>query len=89
MKKIEIRKPKPGEIESSGIKKWPIWTCETSKFDWFYDDKETCFILEGEVTVTTDNEIVSFGPGDMVTFPKGLSCVWDVKKSVRKHYKFG
>ncbi len=26
--------------------------------------------------------------GDYVTFPKGLSCVWDVKEPVKKHYNF-
>jgi uncharacterized cupin superfamily protein len=25
----------------------------------------------------------------LVTFPQGLSCVWNVKKAVKKHYKFG
>ena len=34
-------------------------------------------------------ETVSFGKGDLVTFPQGLSCTWQVKKNVRKHYKFG
>lgn len=89
MKKIEIRKAKTDEFENGGIKNWPIWTCDPSRFDWFYDDQETCYIIEGEVTVISDSEKVCFGPGDIVTFPKGLACIWDVKKSVRKHYKFG
>ena len=29
-----------------------------------------------------------FGKGDFVTFPKGLSCIWDIKAPVRKHYNF-
>ncbi len=29
-----------------------------------------------------------FGKGDFVTFPKGLSCVWDIKEPVKKHYNF-
>jgi len=46
--------------------------------------------LEGEVTVTPkDGEPVSFGPGDLVTFSAGLSCTWEVKKPLRKHYQFG
>jgi uncharacterized protein len=42
------------------------------------------------VTITPKNggEPVSFGVGDLVTFPAGLSCIWDVKKSLRKHYHF-
>ena len=39
-------------IEELGIKSWPIWTCDVSSFDWAYEDKETCLLLEGEVTIT-------------------------------------
>jgi uncharacterized cupin superfamily protein len=48
------------------------------------------YILEGEVTVTPKNggPPVSFGEGDLVTFPAGLSCLWEVKKPLRKHYHF-
>jgi len=31
---------------------------------------------------------VQSGKGDFVTFPEGLSCVWDIKEPVRKHYNF-
>lgn len=86
---IEVRKPKPGEIETLGAKSWPIWTCGVSTFDWSYDDRETCLILEGEVTVIHKNGSVSFGPGDLVIFPKGLDCTWKVTKPVKKHYRFG
>ena len=34
-------------------------------------------------------EPVSFGAGDLVVFPEGLKCIWDIKSPVRKHYKFG
>jgi len=32
---------------------------------------------------------VRIGTGDLVTFPKGLSCQWEVRSPVRKHYRFG
>ena len=45
--------------------------------------------MEGEVKVTTpDGEAVEFGQGDLVTFPRGLKCSWDVRKPIRKHYRF-
>ena len=31
---------------------------------------------------------VKFGAGDLVVFPKGMYCRWDVHKEVRKHYRF-
>ena len=86
---IIVRKPKQGELEQMGVKNWGIWTCDPSTFDWEYSDRETCYLLEGDVTVTTAKGEVSFGVGDVVVFPKGLKCVWIVKKAVRKHYQFG
>ena len=45
---------------------------------------------EGEVTVTPkDGAPVSFGAGVLVTFSASMSCTWEVKKLLRKHYRFG
>jgi uncharacterized cupin superfamily protein len=77
-------------LEEIGVTSWPIWEKEVSEFPWHYDEMETCYLLEGEVIVTPDGgEPVRFGKGDLVTFPKGVSCTWNVLKPVRKHYKFG
>lgn len=86
---IKVEKLSSDVITKRGIKKWPIWEKEVSRFDWTYDSQEECLFLEGEVTVETkDGKKVNFGKGDFVTFPKGLSCVWNVKKPVKKHYYF-
>ncbi len=54
-----------------------------------YDSTEECYLLEGKVVVESeDGKKTEFGKGDFVTFPKGLSCVWDIKEPVRKHYNF-
>ena len=87
--KIEVRKPRGDELEAMGVFTWPIWTCEVSTFDYVYDERESCYILEGQVTVESAGEKVSFGKGDLVVFPRGLSCVWKVAEPVRKHYRFG
>ena len=77
-------------INELGIKDWPLWACEPSKFPWTYRDQETCLILEGDVTVTPiEGEPVRFGAGDLVIFPQGMTCTWEVHKAVRKHYRFG
>lgn len=89
LSKVTVEKPTQEKLNNFNVKKWPIWTKEPSRFEWHYDEQEKCFFLEGEVTVETPDGPVSFGKGDFVTFPKGLSCVWVVKKAVRKHYKFG
>lgn len=87
--KIEVRKPTAEELKRLGVEDWPIWTKEVSTFDWYYDDRETCYILEGEVTVRYEGGSVSFQAGDLVIFPKGLKCTWEIRKAVRKHYSFG
>ena len=72
-----------------GARRWPIWEKEISSFPWHYDSTETCYLLDGEVVVTPEGgEPVHFGKGDLVVFPRGLSCVWDIRKPVRKHYAF-
>jgi uncharacterized cupin superfamily protein len=80
---------KPSEQESATCQAWPIWTCEPSNFDWVYTEKETCLLIEGKVTVTDGKDSVSFGPGDLVVFPEGLECNWNVQEAVKKYYNFG
>jgi len=79
---------KPSEEEVSKCKSWPIWECEPSVFDWSYTQTETCLLLEGRVTVSDGTDSVSFGPGDLVVFPTGLDCTWQVTEAVKKHYNF-
>ena len=89
VKDVQVRKP--ADDEAAQCKNWPIWTCETSEFDWDYTQTETCLLLEGAVTVSDrpdSGESVAFGPGDLVVFPVGLKCVWKVEQPVRKHYNF-
>jgi uncharacterized cupin superfamily protein len=90
MSKIKVeRNPSQARLQELGVKGWPIWTKEVSEFPWTYDSTETCYILEGEVTVTCDDgESVKVGQGDLVTFPQGLSCTWKVTGPIRKHYRF-
>lgn len=88
IKDVIVKKPTEAEIKE--CKTWPIWTCDKSTFDWDYTQTETCLILDGRVTVKDrpGKDTVSFGPGDLVIFPNGLKCTWEVKEAVRKHYNF-
>jgi uncharacterized cupin superfamily protein len=85
---IKVQKLGQEELNKLGVFAWPIWTKEVSRFDWYYDCVEGCYLLEGEVVVESEGKKVNFGKGDFVTFPKGLSCTWEIKKPVRKHYNF-
>jgi uncharacterized protein len=86
--RIKVEKPSRELLDHLKVSTWPIWTKEKSSFEWEYDQQEICFFLEGEVTVSTDRGEVSFGKGDLVTFPVGLSCTWHVLQPVKKHYQF-
>ncbi len=87
---IKVEKPDAAKLEALGVHNWSTWSKEVSTFPWSYNSQEIAYILEGEVTVTPKNggAPVSFGMGDLVTFPAGLSCIWVVKKALRKHYLF-
>jgi len=85
---IEIKKPGKSDLARRSVSTWPIWEKEVSRFDWHYENTEECYLLEGKVVVETEDGKVEFGKGDFVTFTKGLSCVWDIKEPVKKHFNF-
>jgi len=88
MEQITVKTITLDEAEKLGVDTWSTWECEPMVFDWFYSSQETAYIFEGDVTVTAGGEETRILPGMLVCFPKGLSCVWDVKKAVRKAYTF-
>jgi len=86
--KIE-HQPSQEYLQNLGVFKWAIWEKEVSKFPWTYDTEETCYFLAGDVIVTPDGgQPVQMGKGDLVTFPAGMSCTWEIISDVKKHYYF-
>ncbi|KAK4349255.1 hypothetical protein RND71_032010 [Anisodus tanguticus] len=85
-----INNPSQSELTDLRVRSWPKWGCPPGKFPWTYSAKETCYLLKGKVKVYPDgsNQVVEIGAGDLVEFPKGMSCTWDVSEEVDKHYKF-
>ncbi|MBD2136152.1 cupin domain-containing protein [Anabaena sp. FACHB-1237] len=82
--------PSQEVIEELGIENWPVWQKEASKFSWVYDEQETCYFLTGDVIVTPNGgKPVRMAKGDLVTFPAGMSCTWEIISDVKKHYCFG
>lgn len=88
MGRIKVEKLTDAEIKKRGIRNWPIWEKEACTFDWSYDSVEECLFLAGRVTVKSDQGDVEIKAGDFVTFPEGLTCVWEVHEPIRKHYNF-
>lgn len=89
--KIQVEhRPCADRIEQLGVAHWPTWGAEVSCFPWTYGETETCYLVAGEVVVTPDGgQAVILQAGDLATFPAGMSCTWDIRQAIRKHYRFG
>lgn len=86
--KIE-HNPSQQRLNELDVSNWGIWEKEVSEFPWTYDATETCYFLSGEVVVTPEGgEPLSMAKGDLVTFPKGMSCRWDIRQAVKKYFTF-
>ncbi|MFO7815323.1 MAG: cupin domain-containing protein [Halanaerobiales bacterium] len=86
---VKVENPSGKKLEDLGVDEWPIWQKEISEFDWYYDEQEICYIIEGKAKVETPEGTVSFEKGDLVTFPEGLNCKWKIIEDVKKHYTLG
>ena len=54
---IEVTRSCPEQrIDELQVRQWPIWSCKASTFPWEYDQREVCWLLEGDVTVTPETE---------------------------------
>ncbi len=73
-----------------GIKNWPVWECAPSTFFCNYYEKEICLIIKGEAYIKTEaGESYFIRSGDLVEFPEGFSCEWQIIKSIKKHFRLG
>jgi len=79
----------PAKLDVLYVEDWPIWTKEVSEFDWKYDQSETCYIICGKAIVTAEGkEPITITEGDLITFPKGMKCIWKIIEPIEKHYSF-
>ena len=87
--KITVEKnPVQSRLDALDVSKWATWQKEVSVFPWMFPEQEIAYILEGECVITpTGGTPVSFGKGDLVTFPAGMKASWQVVKPLHKHYK--
>ncbi|MCX7189425.1 MAG: cupin domain-containing protein [Methylotenera sp.] len=80
--------PAQARLDALNVSKWPTWQKEVSVFPWTFPEQEIAYILAGECVITpTGGTPVSFGKGDLVTFPAGMTASWEVKQALHKHYK--
>jgi uncharacterized cupin superfamily protein len=91
MKKIKIEShPDMARLEKLKVSDWPEWEKGVSTMPWTYFEDETSYVLEGRVIVTPDQgDPVEISKGNLVTFPAGLSCVWQIIEPIRKRFRIG
>lgn len=90
MARIKVERATEARLQELGVSSWSSWGCGVETFDWQYSERETAYVQEGRVTVHEDDGTeVTFGAGDIVTFPAGLSCTWTVHEAIKKVFKFG
>ncbi len=83
---IVVEKPTPQKLEQLGVKGWLIFEKDASIFGCHYYEPEVCYILAGRAKVTPTGGVpVTFAAGDLVTFPAGLDCIWEITEPIRKH----
>ncbi len=89
MSQIIVEKnPSQSKLDSLGVSQWATWQKEVSTFPWTFLEQEIAYILEGECIITPEGgSPVTFGKGDLVTFPAGIKASWQVKQPLHKHYK--
>lgn len=88
MERIIIKEMSLDAAKKLGIEEWARWECEPSTFDWQYSQQETAYVFEGDVLITAGDEQVHIKPNMLVSFPAGMKCVWNVRKTIRKAYIF-
>jgi hypothetical protein len=90
MMEVKLEKqPDEQRCKEVGVPNWSKWAKEESKFDWSYVSTETCYILEGAVTVhLPGDKSITARAGDLVQFPEGLSCTWEITSDLRKVFTF-
>lgn len=79
------------DADRAAVSAWPIWEKEVSRFDWKYDQTETCLILAGSARITPLNvnmPPLTISAGDFVIFNKGTHVMWDITSDIKKHYNF-
>ncbi|OIW21332.1 hypothetical protein TanjilG_32423 [Lupinus angustifolius] len=85
--------PPNSRLEELNVKYWPKWAGPPGKYHVKYEAEQICYLLKGKVKVyprptESSSEFVEFGAGDLVIFPEGLCCTWEVFIAVDKYYKF-
>ncbi|MCV6639458.1 cupin domain-containing protein [Candidatus Albibeggiatoa sp. nov. NOAA] len=81
--------PAFAKLEQMAVYEWNIKKQKVSQFDWKYEQKTTYYLLDGEATIDIENQgTITVTAGDLVIFPAGIVCHWNVTQDIEKHFKY-
>jgi uncharacterized protein len=64
-----------------------IFEAQPARFPYTSAGDETLHVLEGRVTIEVDgSEPVRLGPGDVVSFPKGMASTWEIEEPFKEFF---
>ena len=86
MARVTVIRPTFMDLRDMGVFSWPLGMVGVSRFHAHYDEKEICYIADGKISVTSGDQKLIFGAGDLAIFPAGTDCTWQVISPVRAHY---
>lgn len=90
IKDIKVKKITAEEAVRIGVDQWEVLIDEEPlEEEWLVEEQEASYIVEGEAIVTVNGEELMLTPGTLVSFPKGLSCIWKTPKYMKKTFKEG
>ncbi|KAK43573.1 DUF861 domain-containing protein [Caballeronia sp. EK] len=63
-----------------------VWDCTAGRFNWYFEEDETIYVIEGEVIITAEGqEPRTLRAGHAALFYAGTRSEWHVPRYVRKH----
>ena len=51
--------------------------------------KKLVYCLKVKLQLLLREQPVKFRAGELVTFPAGMDCGWEIHQAIRKYYRFG
>lgn len=85
------QQPSAERLTQLGVADWQVGSHDISESSCVFEQREIWYLLEGQAVITPDDGgvPVEIGAGDLVVFPAGISCCWEVLEPVRKQYRTG
>ena len=80
-----VARNKRVSVSADGTASSFIWDCTAGRFNWFYDEDETIYVIEGSVVVREIGGAARrMNAGDTALFHAGSRTEWHVEKYIRK-----